>query len=99
MDLQVLCFYVTLFYSVAAGDADRMLESDHRLEPRDTDRDVARRPAPSLGLGINPFRHRLRAALGALAMSDPSVTCDVHRGGRHVVSGVQAVKCDRTALP
>ena len=48
---------------------------------------------------FNPFRHRLRAALGALAMSDPSVTCDVHRGGRHVVSGVQAVKRDRTALP
>ena len=48
---------------------------------------------------LNPFRHRLRAALGALAMSDPSVTCDVHRGGRHVVIGVQAIKRNRTTLP
>ena len=47
---------------------------------------------------LNPFWHTGRRALDAIATSDPSVTREVQRGGRHDVSGVQAVECDRTAL-
>ena len=44
---------------------------------------MRRRPLPTTKEFVgNPFRHRLRAALDALAMSDPSVTCDVHRERR-----------------
>ena len=47
---------------------------------------------------LNPFPQTGRRALDVLAMPDPPVTRDVHKGGRHDASGVQAVECDRTAL-
>ena len=47
---------------------------------------------------LDPFAHSLRAALDALATSDPSVTREAQRGCRHGVSGDRAVQCDHTAL-
>ena len=49
-------------------------------------------------LTLNSFSQTGRRALDVLAMPDPPVTRDVHKGGRHDASGVQAVECDRTAL-
>ena len=56
-------------------------------------------PPKSVGKVIfNPFAHSLRAALDALATSDPSVTREAQRGCRHGVSGDRAVQRDHAAL-
>ena len=51
-----------------------------------------------LEFSLNPFWETGRRALDALAMSDPSMTCEAQGGRRYAVSGDLAVQLDHTAL-